>query len=64
MSEEIASILILTAAQKQQVLDNPTLLSKNIIPDHVKNYKRDQQLLIDLYAELVESYKDNSDYAS
>jgi hypothetical protein len=64
MSEEIASILILTAAQKQQVLDDPTLLTKNVIPDQVKNYKRDQQLLIDLHAELEESQKDNSDYAS
>jgi hypothetical protein len=64
MSKEIASILILTAAQKQQVPDNPTLLSKNVIPDHVENYKQDQQLLINLHAELAESQKDNSDYAS
>jgi hypothetical protein len=64
MSEEIASILILTAAQKQQVLNNPTVLSKNVIPDHVENYKWDQQLLIDLHAELAESQKDSSDYAS
>jgi hypothetical protein len=43
MSEEIASILILTAAQKQQVLDDPTVLTKNVVPDHIENYKRDQQ---------------------
>jgi hypothetical protein len=41
MSEEIASILILTTAQKQQVLNDPTLLIKNIIPDQVENYKQD-----------------------
>jgi hypothetical protein len=35
------SILILTPAQKQQVLDDPTLLTKNIIPDHIENYKWD-----------------------
>jgi hypothetical protein len=39
MSEEITSILILTAAQKQYMLDNPTVLNKNIIPDYVENYK-------------------------
>jgi hypothetical protein len=43
MSEEIASVLILTAAQKQQVLDDPTVLTKNVVPDHIENYKRDQQ---------------------
>jgi hypothetical protein len=43
MSEEIASVLILTAAKKQQVLDDPMVLTKNIIPDHVENYKWDQQ---------------------
>jgi hypothetical protein len=64
MSEEIASILILTAAQKQEVLDDPTVLNKNVIPDHVENYKWDQQLLMDLHAKLAESQKDNSDYAS
>jgi hypothetical protein len=64
MSEEIASVLILTAAQKQQVLDDPTVLTKNVVPDHIENYKRDQQRLIDLRAELDESQKDNSDYAS
>jgi hypothetical protein len=64
MTEEIASVLILTAAQKQQVLDDPTVLTKNIIPDHVENYKRDQQRLTDLHAELAEAQKDNSDYAS
>jgi hypothetical protein len=42
-SEEIASVLILTAAQKQLVLDDPTVLTKNIVPDYVANYKRDQQ---------------------
>jgi hypothetical protein len=41
--KEIASILILTTAQKQQVLDDPIVLTKNIIPDHVANYKWDQQ---------------------
>jgi hypothetical protein len=40
-SEEIASVLILTAAQKQQVLDNPIVLTKNIVPDHIGNYKWD-----------------------
>jgi hypothetical protein len=64
MSEEITRVLILTAAQKQQVLNDPILLTKNVIPDHVENYKRDQQLLIDLHAELQECQKDNSDYAS
>jgi hypothetical protein len=64
MSEEITSVLILTAAQKQQVLDDPTLLTKNVVLDHIKNYKRDQQLLIDLHAELEESQKDNWNYAS
>jgi hypothetical protein len=64
MSKEIASILILTAAQKQQVLDDPTVLTKNVVPDHIENYKWDQQRLIDLRAELDESQKDNSDYAS
>jgi hypothetical protein len=39
ISKEIASILILTTAQKQQMLNNPTVLTKNIIPDHVENYK-------------------------
>jgi hypothetical protein len=63
-SEEIASVLILTAAQKQQVLDDPTVLTKNIVPDHVANYKWDQQRLIDLRTELEESQKDNSDYAN
>jgi hypothetical protein len=42
-SEEIASVLSFTAAQKQQVLDDPTVLTKNIVPDHVANYKWDQQ---------------------
>jgi hypothetical protein len=36
---EIASVLILTAAEKQQVLNNPKVLTKNIIADHVENYK-------------------------
>jgi small-conductance mechanosensitive channel len=63
-SQEIASVLILTAAQKQQVLDGPTVLTKNIVPDYVANYKRDQQWLIDLHTELEESQKDNSDYAN
>jgi predicted metalloendopeptidase len=63
-SEEIASVLILTAAQKQQVLDDPTVLTKNIVPDHAANYKQDQQRLIDLRTELEESQKDNSDYAN
>jgi ribosomal protein L29 len=63
-SEEIPSVLILTAAQKQQVLDDPTVLTKNIVPDHVANYKRDQQRLTDLRTELEESQKDNSDYAN
>jgi hypothetical protein len=43
MSKEITSILILTTTQKQQVLDDPTMLTKNIIPDHIENYKWDQQ---------------------
>jgi septal ring factor EnvC (AmiA/AmiB activator) len=64
MSEEIASILILTATQKQEVLNDPTVLSRNFIPHHVKTYKQNQQLLIDLHAKLAESQKDNSDYAS
>jgi hypothetical protein len=63
-SEEIASVHILTTAQKQQVLDDPTVITKNIIPDHVANYKQDQQRLIDLRTELEESQKDNSDYAN
>jgi hypothetical protein len=63
-SKEIASILILTTAQKQQVLDHPMVLTKNIIPDYVANYKLDQQQLIDLHTELEESQKDNSDYAN
>jgi hypothetical protein len=46
------------------VLDDPTILTKNIVPDHVANYKRDQQRLIDLHTELEESQKDNSDYAN
>jgi hypothetical protein len=62
--EEIASVLILTAAQKQQVLDDPMVLTKNIVPDYVANYKWDQQQLIDLCTELEESQKDNSDYAN
>jgi hypothetical protein len=64
MSEEIASILILTATQEQQLLDDPTVLSKNVIPDYVKNYKWDQQLLIDVHMEVAESQKDDSDYTS
>jgi hypothetical protein len=63
-SKEIASVLILTAAQKQQVLNDPMVLTKNIILDHVENYKWDQQQLTDLHAKLAESQKDNSDYAS
>jgi hypothetical protein len=62
-SEEIASVLILTTAQKEQVLDEPTVLTKNIVPDYVANYKRDQQQLTDLRTKLEESQKDNSDYA-
>jgi hypothetical protein len=50
--------------KEQQVLNDPTLLTKNIVPDQVENYKRDQQILIDLHAELEESQKHNSDYAS
>jgi hypothetical protein len=42
-SDEIASVLILTTAQKQLVLDDPMVLTKNIVPDHVANYKWDQQ---------------------
>jgi hypothetical protein len=38
-SEEITSVLILTTAQKQQVLDDPMVLTKNIVPDHIANYK-------------------------
>jgi hypothetical protein len=64
ISKEITSFLILTAAQKQQVLDDPTWLTKHVVPDHVENYKQNQQLLIDLCAKLEESQKDNSDYAS
>jgi hypothetical protein len=64
MFKEIASILILTATQKQQVLDNQTVLTNNIIPDHIKNYKQDQQQLIDLHTKLAELQKDNSDYVS
>jgi hypothetical protein len=41
MSEETASILILTAAQKQQVLNDPTLVTKNVIIEQVENYKWD-----------------------
>jgi hypothetical protein len=63
-SEEIASVLILTTAQKQQVLDDPTVLTKNIVPDHVANYKWDQQRLIDLHTKLEESQKNNLDYAN
>jgi hypothetical protein len=63
-SEEIATVLILTTAQKQLVLDDPTVLTKNIVPDHVANYKRDQQRLIDLHSELEEFQKDNLDYAN
>jgi hypothetical protein len=63
-SEEIASVLILTAAQTQLVLDDPTVLTKNIIPDYIANYKGDQQRLIDLHTKLEESQKDNSDYAN
>jgi hypothetical protein len=63
-SKEIASVLILTTAQKQQVLDDPTVLTKNIVPDYVANYKQDQQQLIDLHTELEESQKDNSDHAN
>jgi hypothetical protein len=63
-SEEIASILILTAAQKQEVLDDPTVLTKNIVPDYVANYKQDQQRLTNLRTELEESQKDNSDCAN
>jgi hypothetical protein len=64
MSKEIASVLILTATQKQQILNDPTMLTKNVVLDHLENYKWEQQLLIDLDAELAESQKDNSDYAS
>jgi hypothetical protein len=64
MSEDIASVLILAAAQKQHVLDDPTVLTKNVVPDNIENYNRDQQRLIDLCAALDESQKDNSDYAS
>jgi hypothetical protein len=42
-SEEIASILILTAAQKQQVINDPIVPTKNIIPDYIENYKQDQE---------------------
>jgi hypothetical protein len=50
--------------KEQQVLNDPTLLTKNIVPDQVENYKWDQQILIDLHAEREESQKHNSDYAS
>jgi hypothetical protein len=43
MSKEIDNVLILTAAQQQQVLNDLTLLTRNIIPDQVKQYKWDQQ---------------------
>jgi hypothetical protein len=62
ISKEIASVLILTTAQKQHVLDDPIVLTKNIIPDYVANYKWDQQQLIDLHTEPEQSQKDNSDY--
>jgi hypothetical protein len=64
ISEELASILILTAAQKQLVLDDLMVLTKNIVPDHIANYKQDQQRLIDLHTKLEESQKYNSDYAN
>jgi hypothetical protein len=62
MSKEIASFLILNAAQKHQVVGNPSQLTNitSIITDKVKEYKCNQQLLIDLRAELEESRKDNS----
>jgi hypothetical protein len=43
MTEEIASVLILTATQKQQVLNDPSQLSNlaDILPDQVDKYKRD-----------------------
>jgi hypothetical protein len=40
-SEEIARVLNLNAASKQQVLDDPMVLTKNIVPHHVANYKWD-----------------------
>jgi hypothetical protein len=46
------------------VLDDPTVLTKSIIPDYVENYKWDQQQLTDLCTEVAEAQKDNSDYAS
>jgi hypothetical protein len=67
MSKEITTILILTAAQKQQMLNNPTQLSnliKNILWYHIEYYKHNQQLLIDLHTERMESAKDQSEYAS
>jgi hypothetical protein len=64
MSKEIASMVILSAAQKQQVLNEPTVLSKNVVSDHAENCKSDHQLLIDICAELAASQKDNADYAS
>lgn len=41
ISEEIASVLILNAAQKQQVLDDPSQLTNiaNILEDKVDDYK-------------------------
>jgi hypothetical protein len=49
------------------VLKDPSQLAnliENIIPDRAETYKCDQQLSINLCAELEESQKDNSDYAS
>jgi hypothetical protein len=44
MSAEIASIIILTAAQKQEVLSHPSQLTNlaNILADQVEQYKCDQ----------------------
>jgi hypothetical protein len=46
------------------VLNDLTLLTKNIVPDQVEQYKWDEQLLINLHAELEESQKENLAYAS
>jgi hypothetical protein len=60
--EEIASVLYLNATQAKEVLKDPSKIMN--IEESIEDYRSDQQLLIDFHAELKESQKDNSEYAS
>jgi hypothetical protein len=59
-NEEITSILLLNATQAKEALKDPAKVVD--LPDSIKDYQCEMQLLIDLCAKVKESRKDNFNY--